>query len=113
MRAGRTYEDKIPFRFILDYLVDVEIVIKPMFGCYGVYSKGRLCLFLMGRDEPIIRRDGQAMHKGVSIATSANYADQLKTVFPDAQFRLLKQDKVWIFVSAIIEPFEPYVIKAC
>lgn len=107
------YADNIPYVFILDYLVDVDIVIKPMFGCYGIYANGKLCLFLMDREKPLIRREGEPMQKGVYVATVAEYLDELKKIFVDAEFELLKAGKVWIFVSETLGEFENYIIKAC
>jgi hypothetical protein len=113
MPDSKRYEDKIPFRFILDYLVGVDIIIKPMFGCHGIYANGRLCLFLMNRDRPLIRRESDPMQKGIYVATTTDHAEQLKRVFSDAEFELLKEKKVWIFISDTSEKFEQYVIAAC
>lgn len=107
------YADKIPYVFILDYLVGVDITIKPMFGCYGVYANGKLCLFLMNREKPLIRREGELMQKGVYVATNAVYGDELKPFFGLAEFEYLKAGKVWIFISETAEYFEPYVLTAC
>lgn len=100
------YADKIPYVFILDYLSGVDIVIKPMFGCFGIYANGKLCLFL-------VRREAGPMQKGVYIATTTEHCSQLKTDFAEAEFDQLKGDKVWIFISEASEMFERYVIKAC
>jgi hypothetical protein len=107
------YADKIPYVFILDHLIGVDIVIKPMFGCYGIYSGGRLCLFLMNRERPLIRREGDPMQKGVYIATTTDHTDELKPMFEKVEFELLKDKKVWIFVSETLDEFEGYVVKAC
>lgn len=106
------YADKIPFAFVLDYLSD-DIVIKPMFGCYGIYANGRLCLFLMNRERPLIRREAEPMQKGVYIATSEEHVPELKPMFPDAEFEYLKAGKIWIFVSETLPEFEANVIRAC
>lgn len=113
MPESKRYEDKIPFRFILDYLVGVDIIIKPMFGCYGIYASGRLCLFLVNRKQPLKRPEGKPMPKGIYIATTSDHTDQLKTIFAGAEFELLKEKKVWIFVSESSKKFEEYAIKAC
>lgn len=107
------YADKIPYVFILDYLTGVDITIKPMFGCHGIYANGKLCLFLMNREKPLIRREGEPMQKGVYIATTAEYTNDLKQIFPDAEFEFLKAGKVWIFVSETLSAFEQYVVRAC
>lgn len=107
------YADKIPYVFILDYLAGVEIVIKPMFGCYGIYANSKLCLFLVDREQPLKGPDGKPMQNGVYIATTTDHSDELEKIFADAEFQFLKEKKVWIFVSEAIEDFEVYVIKAC
>lgn len=113
MPSPKNYEDKISFAFILDHLLSTEYVIKPMFGCHGVYAGGRLCLFLMDRERPLARREKEPMQKGIYIATISDHVAELMTVFPAAEFEFLKQDKVWIFVSVETYEFEQYVIKAC
>jgi len=107
------YADKIPYTFILDYLTGIDIIIKPIFGCYGIYANGKLCLFLMNREKPLTRRESEPMQKGVYIATTIDHTDKLKQVFPDADFEFLKAGKVWIFVSETGAWFEQYVILAC
>jgi hypothetical protein len=106
------YADKIPYNFVLDYLPD-QIEIKPMFGCYAIYTGGRLCLFLMNRERPLMRRDSEPMQKGVYIATSEDHVPELKPLFPDAEFEYLKAGKIWIFVSETLHEFESSVIRAC
>lgn len=107
------YADKIPFNFVLDHLTGVDIIIKPMFGCYGVYTGGKLCLFLMDRKKPLIRRETEPLQKGIYVATTAGHVDSLKKVFPAAEFEMLKEGKVWMFIPAAIPEFESYVIRAC
>lgn len=107
------YADKIPYAFVLDYLVSVEILIKPMFGCYGVYVGGSLCLFLMRREKPLIRRENRPMQMGIYVATTTDDIAELKEIFSDAEFELLKGKKVWIFLSEESGKFEQYAIRAC
>lgn len=107
------YADKIPYVFILDYLVGVDIEIKPMFGCYGIYANGKLCLFLMHREKPLIRRDGDPMQKGVYVATTEDNVSSLRRNFARAEFEMLKEGKVWFFFSETLPEFEDYTVKAC
>lgn len=107
------HADKIPFNFILDYLAGVDIQIKPMFGCHGIYANGKLCLFLINRERPLDRRDGEPMRNGVYIAATTEHVEQLKVIFTDAEFQFLKKKKVWIFVSESCGKFEEYAIRAC
>lgn len=107
------YADKIPYVFILDYLIGTNIEVKPMFGGYGIYANSKLCLFLLNRVQPLKGPDGKEMHNGVYIATTTDHSDELKTGFADAEFQFLKEKKVWIFISETSEKFEEYAIKAC
>jgi hypothetical protein len=105
--------DKIPFAFILDHILRDDIVIKPMFGCFAIYAGGKLCLFLVDRDVPIVKPDGETMDNGVHIATTAEHIDSLRPGFPDAEFRRLKDGKVWILIAVDHPLFEEHVVKAC
>lgn len=107
------YADKIPYNFVLDYLAGVDIVIKPMFGFYGIYTGGKLCLCLIRREKPLIRREKEPLQKGVFIATVVENVDSLKLDFPRAEFEMLKEGKVWVFVSEDLPEFEAYAIRAC
>ncbi|HMJ09382.1 MAG TPA: hypothetical protein VK468_10280 [Pyrinomonadaceae bacterium] len=107
------YADKIPYPFILDHLINIDPIIKPMFGCYGIYSDGKLCLFLMNRERPLARRKGNPMQKGVYIASTAADMSTLSYVFEKAEFEMLKSGKVWIFVSETLPEFEDHTIRAC
>jgi hypothetical protein len=107
------YADKVPFNFILDYLTGIDIVIKPMFGCYGIYAGGKLRLFLMDREKPLVRREKEALQKGAYFATIADHVDSLKNAFPAAEFEMLKEGKVWMYVPQSSAEFEEYVIRAC
>lgn len=107
------YENKIPYPFVLDYLTGVELVIKPMFGCYGIYSNGKLCLFLVHREKPLVRREKEPMQKGVYVATTTAHSPHLKAEFPKAEFEQLKGEKVWVFISDTLDNFEQYVVRAC
>ncbi len=105
------YRGRLPYAFILDYLSDIEI--KAMFGCYGVYAGGKLCLFLVDRPAGVDRPDGEPMQNGIYIATTATHCDQLRPEFEGADFQQLKGGKVWIFVAADDARFEQYAVRAC
>ncbi len=107
------YADKIPYVFVLDHLNGVDILIKPMFGYYGIYAHGRLYLFLVSREKPIRRHDINPMQNGIYIATTTEHCTELRVVFPQAEFQMLKAGKVWIFVSELLDRFEEYTIAAC
>jgi len=112
-QVAMKYADKIPYNFVLDYLTGVDIVIKPMFGFYGIYTGGKLRLCLVSREKPLRRREKEAFQKGVYIATIVEHIDSLKSDFPSAEFEMLKEGKVWVFVSEELPEFEAYAIRAC
>jgi len=107
------YAEKVPYNFVLDYLTGVDIVIKPMFGFYGLYTGGKLCLALIKREKPLIRREKEPLQKGVYIATMAEHVESLKKEFSAAEFEVLKAGKIWIFVSETMAEFEEYAVRAC
>lgn len=107
------YADKIPYNFVLDYLRGVDIVIKPMFGFYGLYTGGKLVLALIHQKKPMRGRESAPLQKGVYIATMVEHLDSLRTEFPAAKFDELKEGKVWIFVSETLAEFEEYTVRAC
>ena len=84
-----------------------------MFGCYGIYANGKLCIFLVSREKPPARPDGETMRNGVYIATTTGHCDRLKEEFAQAEFYQLKGDKVWIFVPETSEILEEYAVRAC
>lgn len=108
------YADKIPYVFILEYLTGVDLTIKPMFGCYAIYLHGKLCLFLVQRDKPTIPgRVRPEEQNGIYVATTTDYAEGLKQIFKAAEFQMLKDKKVWIFLNEKSERFEQHAVRAC
>lgn len=107
------YADRIPFAFLLDHILRDDVVIKPMFGCFALYAGGKLCLFLVDRGEPLAKPDGETMDNGVHVATTVDHVDPLRREFPNAEFRVLKDGKVWMLIPSGNASFEQDVIKAC
>ena len=107
------YADRIPFAFLLDHILRDDIAIKPMFGCFALYAGGKLSLFLVDRDEPLVKPDGETMDNGVHVATTVEHVDSLKQDFVDAEFRMLKGGKVWMLIPSGHARFEDNVIRTC
>jgi hypothetical protein len=108
------HADKIPYVFILEHLVGIELVIKPMFGCHAVYVGGKLCLFLLQRDKPILpRQNNPEDQNGIYVATTAAHVESLEKIFPEADFQRLKAGKVWMFINERSEELESYATEAC
>jgi len=104
---------RIPYPFILEHLTAEDIVVKPMFGGYAVYSDAKLCLFMVRRDLPVLPRPEGADQNGIYVATTRENVPSLTPVFENAEIQFLKGDKVWIFISESKANFEEYTIRAC
>jgi hypothetical protein len=65
----------IPFEFILDELTDLDLHVKPMFGCQAVYDGNRILIIL--RDRKDYPRDN-----GVWMAALVDSHASLKQDFP-------------------------------
>jgi hypothetical protein len=92
---------------VLEQLDSADPVIRPMFGCYAIYVRGRLVLILRLRDQ----------HKhdnGVWLATSEEFHAELKLIFPCLRsIRLLGKKSAWQNIPVNTEDFETFVMKAC
>lgn len=105
-----TPSKKIPFAFVLDQLMPLNPVIKPMFGCYAVYSGEKIVLILRNRkDHPDVN--------GVWLATSQDAHVSLKKDFPSmCSISILtdgKAETAWQMLPLDADDFEPSVMKAC
>ena len=99
---------RIPFEFVIDYLHSKDPVVKPMFGCFGVYLNQKIVLVL--RD----RKDHPSAN-GVWIATSKEHHDSLKKEFPSMRsIKILgKGETNWQIIQASADDFESSVTRAC
>jgi len=98
----------IPYNFIFDHLGSLELVIKPMFGCYLIYAGNKMILFLR-------KRENEPMYNGIYVAASENYFDSLANdIGMNYQNDFFKNDKRrWLFIPERDERFEPSVLMAC
>lgn len=98
----------LPFEFILDYLYPVVPVIKPMFGCYALYTGDRIILILRERED-------HPEDNGVWIATSSEHHTSLKKEFPSLRsIQLLgTKETQWQLIPADAGDFEQAAIRAC
>jgi hypothetical protein len=56
---------EMPFDFILDYLLPIEMEVRPFFGMFSIYSGQKLLLMLRDRkNEPEMNGIWIAMNKG-------------------------------------------------
>ena len=101
---------KIPFSFVLDYLLPLNPAIKPMFGCHAIYVGEKIVLILRNRkDHPDVN--------GVWIATSQESHASLKKDFPSmcsiSIFSDGKTESAWQMLPLDSDDFESSVIRAC
>jgi hypothetical protein len=67
---------KIPFEFVLERLMPLNPLVKPMFGCHAVYVGDKIMLILRLRED-------HPESNGVWIATSEVHHESLKRLFID------------------------------
>lgn len=98
----------IPFDFVLEYLSIEALLIRPMFGCHAVYTRGKIVLILRQRKD--FPNDN-----GVWLATIKEHHLSLKKDFSPLRSISLFGDKPsgWQNLPADADDFEKAVIKAC
>ena len=101
-------KSKIPFEFVLEELDRIHPRVKPMFGCYAIYSEEKLLLILR-------KRNDFTDDNGVWLAADREHHASLKKDFPCIRsVRLLgSAESVWQNIPADEEDFEELALKAC
>jgi putative CocE/NonD family hydrolase len=100
---------EIPFDFILDYLLTIEMEVRPFFGMFSIYSGQKLLLMLRDRkNEPEMNGIWIAMNKG---------HEALKRELPGLGeypgARPNKKDDGWLHISPDSDNFEQLAIRIC
>ncbi|MEW6468368.1 MAG: hypothetical protein AB1458_05550 [Bacteroidota bacterium] len=95
---------------MLDYLEPIGPVVKPMFGCYAIYSGEKIVLILRQReDHPDIN--------GIWIATSHEAHASLRREFPGMHSIPIFSDgateSAWQMISSASDDFESSAIRLC
>ncbi|HXC05695.1 MAG TPA: hypothetical protein VNZ86_13125 [Bacteroidia bacterium] len=101
-------KSKPPFPFILEQLLNLDPVVKPMFGCHAVYVGKKIMLILRNRaDHPL--------DNGVWIATSEKHHAGLKALFPSMRsIDLLGKGKTnWQVLPMDADDFEESANQVC
>ena len=103
-------QKKIPFEFVLDYLLPLEITVKPMFGFYSIYVGKKIILVLrQQKTHPEVN--------GVWIATQKEYHKSLKKELPSlcsvSIYTKGLSETEWQMLPADANDFETSVIKVC
>jgi hypothetical protein len=99
---------QVPHEFVLDALVELSPVTRPMFGCVAVYLEEKIVLIL--RDRPRSRADN-----GVWIATTVQHHESLRPEFPRMRsIQVLgKATTGWQVLAADAPDFEEAALHAC
>ena len=100
----------LPFEFVFDYLVPLDITVKPMFGLFALYVHEKIVLILRQKKvSPAIN--------GVWIATNPEHHKSLKNDLPSLRSISTNADSVteteWQLIPADSDDFEKSVIKVC
>jgi len=100
----------IPFEFVTDYLAPLEVTVKPMFGMFALYVRGKIVLMLREKAKDPVKN-------GVWIATTADHHQSLKKDFPSLRPISSRSGAGtvtgWQLLPADADDFESSVIKAC
>lgn len=98
----------IPFDFVLEQLYSENVVIRPMFGCFGLYVNNKIVLILRKKATSI-------KDNGVWLATDKKHHTSLKKLFPS--MRSIKvfggKESNWQNLPADANDFEEMVTQAC
>jgi hypothetical protein len=109
LRKPKDYKN-IPFDFIFDNLLQLNLEVKPMFGLWAIYADTKIILMLRQRkDHPDTN--------GVWIATSLEHHRSLKKELPSlcsiSNYSRGIKETEWQVLPADSDDFETSVIKVC
>uniref|UniRef100_UPI0025D0C8D9 hypothetical protein n=1 Tax=uncultured Mucilaginibacter sp. TaxID=797541 RepID=UPI0025D0C8D9 len=100
----------IPFNFVFEYLEPLPYVVKPFFGCHGVYVGNKIVLILRERAD-------HTDVNGVWIATTHEHHASLKKIFPSMRAVSVLNDgageTAWQMIPADANDFESSVLELC
>ena len=99
---------RIPFEFVLDAIAAREPVVKPMFGCYGVYVGGKMVFILR-------ERKTHPEDNGMWLATSREHHESLRKEFPSMRSIGVLSSGVtgWQLLASSEDDFERNALNAC
>jgi hypothetical protein len=99
---------KIPFEFVIERLLNLDPVVKPLFGCHAIYAEGKILLVLRNRAD-------HTDDNGVWIATSEVHHASLLKEFPSMRsIDLLGNGQTnWQVLPLNSDDFEESVMLAC
>jgi hypothetical protein len=103
-----TGKKPLPFEFVLEALIGLHPVTKPMFGCHAVYVDHKIVLILRERVD-------HTKDNGVWIATTKAHHQSLKNDFPSLRSIgvLGGGETAWQILPLDADDFEESVSKVC
>ena len=104
-----TKSRSIPFEFVLDELFELDPIVKPFFGAWGVYVEEKIVLILRQKEK-------HPEDNGVWLATDHQHYESLLKEFPSMRsigFLGSGQPTRWQLLPEDTDDFEESVNKAC
>jgi hypothetical protein len=102
--------NNIPFDFVFDHLLPLEVTVRPMFGLFAVYAGEKIMLILR-------QRKTQPEINGVWVATKKEYHKSLKKELPSlcpvTAYANVFGETEWQMLPESSDHFETAVIKVC
>jgi len=107
-RGSNRIKRSIPFAFVLDLLIDMDPVVRPMFGCHAIYVGTKICLIVRHKEK-------SARDNGVWLATTHDNHESLKMEFPSKRSisALGPGATGWQVLPMAARDFEVSVTRAC
>jgi hypothetical protein len=100
----------IPFDFVFDYLMPLDVIVKPMFGMWAIYVNKKIMLILR-------QRQNFPETNGVWIATNQAHHKSLKRDLPSLCSISTYSDGIreteWQVLPVDTDDFEYSVRKVC
>jgi hypothetical protein len=100
----------IPFDFVLDYLIPLDVTVKPMFGLWAIYVNEKIMLILRQRQD-------FPGTNGVWIATTQEHHKSLKSDLPSlcsiTTYSNGIRETEWQVLPVDTNDFEASVRKVC
>lgn len=98
---------KIPFDFVIDKLIDLDPLVKPMFGAWAVYVEEKIMLILRERNTHV-------SDNGIWVATNIEYHESLRKEIPLKNIEVFGPGETsWQVLQSIDDNFEKYAIFIC
>ena len=100
----------IPFNFVFDYLVPLDVRVKAMFGLWAIYANKKIILILRQRKD-------HSDTNGIWVATSQEHHKSLKSELPSlcsiSTYSGGFKESEWQLLPVDSDDFETSARKVC